>query len=567
MSLVSALNIGSTALAVAQAQIQTTGNNIANAGNANYTRETTTLADNSEQQIEPGVFLGTGVDLTGVQRQVDSALTARVNSAVSDNQSANTTSQWIGQVQSTFNALSGSDLSSQMSTFYNDWSALANNPADSGQRQVVLQDGAAVASTFQNLQGQLGGIQDSVQNTLASQVTSADQLATQIASLNGQIVTAQGGTAGTANSLLDQRDAAVQSLSQLMDVTTVQEPSGSLDVYVGSEPLVSGSTSYGVEEQSQVVNGKTVATAAFKSDGETMDITSGQIGALESVQGQVGTVQDQLNTLASNLIFSLNKLHSSGQGTAGFSSVTSTNAVTDPTQPLDSTAAGLAFTPTNGSFVVHVTDPTTGLQKSTLVQVNLTGQPTDTTLNSLAASLSGITGVTATVSGGRLTIAASNPNQQITFSQDSSGVLAALGINTFFTGKDASTIAVNPVLTNQPTLLAAAQNGDPADNQTALAIAALGSQPIAALQGQSLDATYQSMINGISVSAASAQSNAQATLTVQNTLQAQKSAVSGVSLDEETVNLMQQQTAYQGAAKLISVVDDMMQTLMAMVIY
>ena len=95
MSLVSALNIGSTALAVAQAQIQTTGNNIANAGNANYTRETTTLADNSEQQIEPGVFLGTGVDLTGVQRQVDSALTARVNSAVSDNQSANTTSQWI----------------------------------------------------------------------------------------------------------------------------------------------------------------------------------------------------------------------------------------------------------------------------------------------------------------------------------------------------------------------------------------------------------------------------------------------------------------------------------------
>ena len=80
----------------------------------------------------------------------------------------------------------------------------------------------------------------------------------------------------------------------------------------------------------------------------------------------------------------------------------STNVVADPTVALNSTAAGLKFTPTNGSFVVHVKDATTGLEKSTLVQVNLTGQPTDTTLNSLAASLAAIPGVTATVSGGQL---------------------------------------------------------------------------------------------------------------------------------------------------------------------
>ena len=144
-------------------------------------------------------------------------------------------------------------------------------------------------------------------------------------------------------------------------------------------------------------------------------------------------------------------------------------------------------------------------------------------------------------------------------------MLAALGINTFFTGDNASNIAVNSVVANQPTLLAAAQNGNVGDNQTALAIAALGSRPIPTLHGASLNDTYQSMINGISVTTATAKTNAQAAQAVQDTLQSQRNATSGVSLDEETVNLLQQQTAYQGAAKLISVTEQMMQTLLGMV--
>jgi flagellar hook-associated protein 1 FlgK len=566
MSLISALNIGGSALAASQLQLQTTGNNIANASNPNYVRESAQTSANPDQQIQPGIFVGTGVDVSSIQRQVDTALTARVNSAVSDNQAATTTAQWLGQVQSAFNALSGSDLSSQLSTFYNSWSSLANNPADSGLRQVVLQDGQAVTSTFQSLNGQLSSIQGSVGQSLSAQVVSADGLASQIATLNGQIVNAQGGGSGTANSLLDQRDAAVQSLSQLMDVTTVQQPDGSVNVYVGSEPLVTGTQSNGVAEQTQLVNGTPTAVAVFKSNGETIPVTSGQIGSLESVQGQITGVQNQLNSLANNFIFQLNKVHSSGQGTEGFTTATSTNVVADPTQALDSAAAGLKFTPTNGSFVVNVKSPTTGQEQSTLVSVNLTGATTDTTLNSLAASLSAIPGVNATISGGRLTIA-STAGQQITFSQDSSGALAALGINTFFTGSNASNIAVNPVVTNQPNLIAAAQNGDVGDNKTALAIAALGTQPIASLQGATLNGTYQSMINGISVATASANTDQQAAQSVQDTLQSQQQSESGVSLDEETVNMLQQQTAYAGAAKLISVVDDMMQTLLDITTY
>jgi len=113
-------------------------------------------------------------------------------------------------------------------------------------------------------------------------------------------------------------------------------------------------------------------------------------------------------------------------------------------------------------------------------------------------------------------------------------------------------------------LLAASKNSEPGDNQTALAIAGLESQPVEALNGASLKDNYQSIINGIAVSAASAKTNAEATKAVQDTLSAQRESLSGVSLDEEAVNLMRQQRAFQGAARLISAVDEMMKTLLSM---
>jgi len=566
MSLIGALNAGKSALAVQQAAIQVTGNNISNAGNADYTRESSDLSPSPDQQLQPGIFIGTGVDLTAVQRQIDDALEARIRGSISDNSSADATQQWLARVESVFSALGTDNLSTSMSTFFNSWSDLANKPQDIGLRQVVLQNGDTLAKKFNSQRQQLTDLTSNVTTELQSQVQAADNLASKVATLNGQIVTAEGGTGGTANSLRDQRDAVLQQLSQLMNISTVQQPNGSVNVYVGSEPLVFDASSRGVALTYQAGNGTTTPTVVFKTTNGTVPLGGGgQVGALADMQAQITGVVAQEDTLAHNVIFELNKLHASGQGLVGLSSVAGTNAAADPTKPLNSTAAGLAFRPTNGSFVVHVRQKGGGLVNSTLVQVNLTGQPTDTTLNSLAASFNAINGVTATIAGGRLQVSAANTAVDLSFSQDSSGVLAALGLNTFYTGKDASDIAVNGTVMNQPQLLAAAKNGDSADNQTALAIAAMESRPVAALNGTSLKDTYQAMIDGVASQTAAAKTNAQASQTVMNTLQAQRQTLSGVSLDEEAVNLMQQQRAFQGAAKLVTTINDMMQTVLDMV--
>lgn len=564
MSLIGALNIGSTALAVSQTQLQTTGNNIANANTPGYTRQVAGQVALPTQQIQPGRFIGTGVDLTGIKRQIDQALESRLRAATSDTAAADNSQQWLGRVESTFNALSGNDLSAQLSTFFNSWSNLANTPQNAGLRQVVLANGGTVAQTFQDLRGQLVNLSGDSTGQLKTLAGQANDLAQRVADLNAQIVVTEGGTGGTAGSLRDARDQALKQLSQLVDVQTIEQPSGAVNVYVGSEPLVSNAQNRGIAVKQGTVNGLAINSVVFKADGGTINITSGQLGSLNTVQKQVGDAVAKLDSQANALIFQLNKIHASGQGLQGAAGFTASNTVTDPTVALNNPKSGLKFSANNGSFVIHVKQTGTGLVTSTLVQVDLNGQPTDTTLNSLKSSLAGINGVNATIANGRLSIAAASPDVQISFSQDSSGALSALGINNFYTGGNARDIAVNQTLAAQPSLLAAAKNGSPGDNQTALAIAALEGQPIASLNGASLKDSYQALVNGIATSTSAAKTNAEAAKSITDTLQAQRDALSGVSIDEEAINLLKQQRAFQGAAKLITAVDEMMKTLLAM---
>jgi flagellar hook-associated protein 1 FlgK len=565
MSLIGTLNLSKTALAVQQAAIQTTGNNIANAGNADFTRQATGVVPSKDQQIATGVFVGTGLDLQSISRQIDESLQSRLRASSSDEQAADTAQQWLGRIESLFNELSDQDLSTQLSTFFNSWSNLANKPQDVGLRQVVIQNGETVAQWLRDLRTKLGSLQADVDQRMKAQAGNADSLAQQVADLNQQIVVAEGGSGGQANGLRDQRDVVLKKLSELVDIKTVQQPTGVIDVYVGSEPLVSGTTSRGVSLRNETVNGQLETTVTFKANDGGMKLTAGQLGALGQARDRIDEVMDQFNALAGNLIFELNKLHGSGQGLEGFGTVTSTNQVDDPNVALSDARANLKFAPNHGSFVVHVKNKSSGLATSTLVQVDLDGAGgNDTTLESLRASLDAVAGITASDVGGKLRIAADTTDVEISFSQDGSGTLAALGINSFFAGRDASDIAVNQAIKGRPQLLAAARNGEKGDNQTALAIAALESKAVAALNGASLKESYQNSVNIVATQASAARSNAEATRVVKETLEAQRESLSGVSLDEEAINLMRQQRAFQGAARVIAAVDEMMQTLLAM---
>ena len=276
----------------------------------------------------------------------------------------------------------------------------------------------------------------------------------------------------------------------------------------------------------------------------------------------LGGFEQNLDTLTSSMISSFNDVYASGQGTVGYSSVTSQNAISDPTAALN--AAGLTYPPQNGTFQVLVTNQVTGQTTTSTIDVNLNGTGSDTTLDSLASQLNSVANISASVtSEGNLQINA-NSNYQIQFANDNSNTLAALGVNTFFTGNNSTNIGINPELAQNPQLFATAQGGGPSDGSNALALTQFASNPVSALSGQSLNDYYNSMITNVG-NQASAQTAMSTSLDDYNqSLTAQQQQVSGVSLDQEAIQILQYQQSYQASAKLVTTVNQLFQTLLNM---
>lgn len=557
MSLFGTLNIGKNALAVSQAQIQVTGNNISNAGNPNYSRQVARVTSSAATRYKQGVFIGNGVDFTSVTRQVDEALNARLRGATSDNAGASTHQEWLARVESVFNELTDDDLSSQLSGFFGAWSGLAGKTQDLAQRQVVLTNGASVAQRLNDFANQFQSLEGDVDLRLGGKVRDADSLIQQLADLNAEITVAEGGLAGEALSLRDQRDDILKQLSGLLDITTVQAGSA-INVYVGSQPLVVDAVSRRIGLTQTIEDGKKQLAVSFMDNGGPVNPTGGELGGLAAARQSIRETQDRIDAVAGSLVFELNKLHSSGQALVGFSSVTGTYEVLDPAAALNSTNTGLPFQANNGSFVVQVRNKTTGQTVSSLINVDLDGIGTETTVNSLMSDLDGVANVSASLVAGKLSIRSDSPDVEITFSQDTSGALAVLGINTFFTGSAANDIALNAAIVNKPQMLAAARNGQPTDNQTALAIARLSETGVKSLGGATLSQSYDALITGVGAATASASVRAEASTVVLETLTAQREGLSGVSLDEEAVKLVAQQRSFQSAAQLISTIDDLL---------
>ena len=74
MSLNGALQIGHSSLMASQAALQVAGNNMANSGTQGFHRRSVTMQPIRGEYIGRGQFVGQGVNLTSVKREIDTAL-------------------------------------------------------------------------------------------------------------------------------------------------------------------------------------------------------------------------------------------------------------------------------------------------------------------------------------------------------------------------------------------------------------------------------------------------------------------------------------------------------------
>ena len=320
----------------------------------------------------------------------------------------------------------------------------------------------------------------------------------------------------------------------------------------------------------------------------TRRLTGGALaGAFLFRDEELGEFQDTLDAFAKSMVWEVNRIHSQGAGLTNFSTVLGTNAVSLTNVALDSRSSGLDFGDRlqSGAFMLYAYDADGNLAvdgSGNPVQASIAFTPGVTTLDDLVTAIDNAfsppafsdTYLDASISNNRLSISGVNGNT-FQFGDDSSGVLAALGVNTFLTGSQASDVAVNDVIGTDLNRINAGHVGADGlvavgDNLTAKAMTELENTAIPfyvagkTTVNQTLTDNYASLVSkiGSDTAAASYQATYQAALAAE--LNEQQLSTSGVNLDEELTNMIKFQHSYQAAAKLVSTANSMFETVLGL---
>ena len=359
----------------------------------------------------------------------------RINSESYDTlyRSANTSQNFFSIEQNQLSALQSAfsepngGISSLYSTFQTAVSQWASQPTPVTTAQNVL-------TSAQDLTGALNALSTSVatqaiqvRQAAASDVTTVNGLLDQIAGLNTQIRAATA-VGSNPNTYLDQRDYAIDQLSQYVPVQSSLQANGSVLVSVGGQALVNDSVAYHLSapvipasgpNAGQLVIGRTVDQNP--SQPVALNITGGELGAyLDLYNNKLSSYATQLNTFAQSLASNTDSITQAGFdqsgnpgtplfGAAGQTSATSTAVgstpggysgaqvtaanisvlMTSPSQlpsALANTAAGTIVQPLNSAN--NSFDPTTAL----LNNPSLATPATATGAQSIVVSLTGANG-------------------------------------------------------------------------------------------------------------------------------------------------------------------------------
>jgi flagellar hook-associated protein 1 FlgK len=322
------LSIGIQALDAAQAALDVTSHNIANANTPGYSKEVVQLSANSMTE-SGGDVGGGGVTVDGLQSTQNQLLNLQIQQQTSLQSSTDIQSAGLQQIQ-TFFTTTGTDVATALTALSSSLVALSASPASSVTQQGVLASAQNLAGSFNTTANGLTSAQSSADGLVTESVAQINTLTTQIATLNGQVaqLTASGQDGG---SVQDQLNQSVQQLSQLTGISITQSSDGETITTGNGTPLVMGSQSFGL----QTTTG---------SDGFQQVLDSNGTNITSLIQGGL---LSQLNTLASQFATSFNAAQAGGIDSNGNPGQ---NVFTVPTG-LANAASGISVSITNPALI------------------------------------------------------------------------------------------------------------------------------------------------------------------------------------------------------------------------
>jgi flagellar hook-associated protein 1 FlgK len=331
-----------SALTAASRSIETAGKNLSNVNNAGYARQRIVYGSRGEVQTPLGTE-SLGLEAVGIEQMRDALLDKQVvreDSTLASYQAEQAGYQKaeaaLGQSidQSSSKGTTGG-LSEALSNFFNGFQSFAASPTDVGERQTLVQYADVLADAMNETDQRLAQVQTDLTSQVQSDVTEVNTLLTQIADLNGQIGRFEIGAPGSAVDLRDERQAKINELGKKMSIETAADPAGSGQLQVYAPDTTGGLV--------QLVNLASVtgpvtlsgATLTAGSPATTLSLKGGSInGALVARDGAVQNVRDNLNSLARQLVTSVNAAYNPTNGTGNFflaAGVTAATIRLDPT--------------------------------------------------------------------------------------------------------------------------------------------------------------------------------------------------------------------------------------------
>jgi flagellar hook-associated protein 1 FlgK len=501
-----ALSIAAGGLGNVNAQLAVVSQNVSNASTADYTRELSSQTSVTAGGQGMGVATGTVNRAINTQLQT---LSFAQNSVVAGLQTTQTALQSIDAVQGSVGG--GADLASALGNLQNAFSTLQTDPPNQTQQSAVVSAAQALARQTNTISTAIVTARQNAQDNLTTEVASLNTSLGQIGSLSRQIVALKADGQSTAD-LENQRDAAMDAVSRLVDVRFMAQPNGDMLATTANGlnlPLQSSPASFSI---SPATLGPT-STYPGGSPGimlQGVDVTSmlrgGQIGANVTLRDTtLPTYQGELDEFAETL-----STRFSAQGLTLFS------------QP-DGTVPAGGGTPTQAGYIGYAGS----------IEVN----------PAVAATPALVRDGTDSIAGSATGASAFTPNPT--------------------GGPAGSTTLISRVLTY--TFGGNAQDGvtQPPPATTGLGASGTLAAPYAAppdLSGLAVAVvTSQTQDSGNTTSQLTTET------AVQGALQAQVTSAGGVNIDTEMSNMIQLQNAYGANAKIISAVQSMWTQLLNMV--
>lgn len=617
------LNTGVSALLAYRAALDTAGHNIANANTPGFSRQRVELVSRLGQGSGDG-YIGSGVNAATVRRLTDNFVGQRLIADHAAHARAGSVSDITTRLDALLSD-PATGVAQPLNALFEGINAVAANPASVASRQSLIASGQNLATRLQALNGEIESLQAEISGRVRQEVDQINGLAGGIAALNERIALARGAAGGQPpNDLLDQRDQLVQQLAGKVGISTVQADDGSLNVFTGSgQALVLGKQSNALSVADDAFGSGRVELR-FNGADITGQIGGGSLGGLLDARSEVlDPAQAGLGRIAVAVASSVNQQHARGldadgqlggdffapaagstlasrnnTGSAavavGFTNLallgseeyelrfdgasfalssaasgagvalSGSGTVADPFL-----AAGLSFTVSGTAaagdrFLLRPTAAAAGA-----IRVSISDPARIAAASPLRTAANVANAGSGQISAATVTDIA-NPalldDVEIRFTAPGSYSINGSGSFAYSDGQsivvNGFTVALNGVPAVGDRFSVSANAANSSDNGNARALAAVGRLGVLDGGRNTLVTAQAALVAGVGNQARQADVAVQTQAALLSQAQAQRDAVSGVSLDEEASDLVRFQQAYQAAAQVIAVADAVFQSLL-----